>query len=230
MLATRCALIVAAAGFAAGALAQETPWYSQNFEGTAPLPEWSPLTITDGGANFSKFNGRYSNGGTTLTLTTPAIQGVAPPNPGSYLALTLAFDFYAIDSWDGDQVMSPDHGVVVGPDRLIVTGGEVTLFSETFSNVAGRTQTMRAPDVGPVQLGFGTNFLDSIYRRIELHLDAAPNSALSINWADNGLQGVADESWGIDNVNLTYHVAPSPGGAAALLCGAGIIAGRRRRR
>jgi len=228
--------------------AQLIPVYSQNFEGTAPLPEWgSSLTLTSGGTTFTKFNGRYSSGSTTLSLAglpTPRSNSVPPPGDGgsggggsggsggggypvSY-RIHVAFDLYAIDSWDGDRLLSSDNSVVVGPDYFKVTANASLLMNETISNVTGRSQTLRTPDVGPSYLGFRSDFKDSIYRDLRLSFEVQPGQAIQITWHDGDLQGLNDESWGIDNVNITAEIIPAPGALAPLALAS--VAGLRRRR
>lgn len=231
MRVARCIALFAAAGIAGISQAQETPLYSQNFEGAGgSYPEWNAgMVLSDGGSAFTKFNGRYSNGSTTLTLALPAGRGIGGgPAPTTWFRMHLVFDLYAIDSWDGDAVWSSDHTAVVGPDHFLVTADGVTIFDETISNVAGRTQSMRAPNIGPSFLGYRSDFRDSIYRQISLYFDAAPGQPVSITWGDSGLQGLTDESWGIDNINVSYSEVPAPGAAAVL--GAAGLAGLRRRR
>ena len=55
--------------------------------------------------------------------------------------------------------------------------------------------------VGQTNIGFGSG-VDSIYRNITVPITAS-GSTMHIQFADNGsLQGLADESWGIDNVRV----------------------------
>ena len=55
--------------------------------------------------------------------------------------------------------------------------------------------------VGETNLGYGSG-VDSVYRNITVPVTAS-GSTMHIQFADNGsLQGLADESWGIDNVRV----------------------------
>jgi hypothetical protein len=101
-------------------------------------------------------------------------------------------------------------------------------FNETFSNHVGGSQSFRSPDVSGSNLGVA-GWRDSIYRGVSVTFADPGTSTLAIQWQDGGLQGVSDESWGIDNVKVTYQVVPSPGPASCLLAGLGLLAGRRRR-
>jgi uncharacterized protein (TIGR03382 family) len=134
---------------------------------------------------------------------------------------TVTFDFYCIDSWDGDNILH-------GTDHFRVSANGQVILDETFANQDGATQSFRAPDVGPVELGFNTNFRDSIYRRISRDFTVPMGEQIRLTWADGGLQGMNDESWGIDNVDVTYRVVPAPGVAGVALAGLSLL-GRRRR-
>ena len=156
--------------------------YFNNFE-SAVGSEWSTTNVDNTyPKNFSRFLGRFSNEFTTLALSTV---------PGQ--VYRLEFDFYAIDSWDGN------YPYYYGPDYLDVSIDSERLFHETF-HLAATDQSYRKPDQEPTDLGFG-GWTDSIYRRIPL-VFTATNSTTQIKFADGGLQGLNDESWGIDNVKV----------------------------
>ena len=131
----------------------------------------------------------------------------------------LVFDFIAIDSWDGTDTS-------FGQDRfLVVINNTNVIFNETFAN-QHPGQTFPRGGVVPQNLGFGASY-DSIYRDITVLFSTPVGTAINANFRDGGLQGMADESWGIDNVRL-YSTVPAPG--ALSLCGAAAILGTRRRR
>ena len=136
---------------------------------------------------------------------------------------TLTFDLYAFDSWDGD-------GPKYGPDIFEVQVNGEVLFSETISN-GDKPQSFRAPDIGPEYLAYSPSWADSIYRNITLTFDhPGDDEYLYITWLGKGLQGIYDESWGIDNVTLTANTRAIP--VPGTLAPAGLalaLAGRRRR-
>ena len=92
--------------------------YSTNFENGAG-PEWSNRT-TDNSypATFTEFLGRFSNDSTFLSLANLTAGG----------KYTLHFDFYAIDSWDGNTSSGS------GPDNFDVGVDGTQLFHNTFLN------------------------------------------------------------------------------------------------
>ncbi|MBK7404023.1 MAG: hypothetical protein IPJ41_05190 [Phycisphaerales bacterium] len=135
---------------------------------------------------------------------------------------TVSFDFYAIDSWDGD-------GPNYGPDLFEVRINNNLLFHETFSN-GDKPQSFRAPDIGPAPLGYSANWDDSIYRNIALTLELPSDTPkLFITWVGSGLQGVLDESWGIDNLKITRSQGLIPAPATLTPAAALLLLGARRR-
>lgn len=162
--------------------------YSEDFESGVGT-EWSSR-ITDNSYPdiFSRFSGRYSNGSQTLTLDTV---------PGEIYE--LKFDFYAIDSWDGNVTS-------VGPDYFNVWIDGQRAFSETisqFSTSQESYQTFRLPDIAKITGTYSSNlnWVDSIYRNIPITFTAT-DTTTQIRFADGGLQGLIDESWGIDNIEV----------------------------
>lgn len=207
---------------------------------------------------FTNFNGRYSNGYTILRLSAPeplpagvpALPPDSPPsppgdggsdgggqdgNPGgptqppappqpqpAWRVYTVTFDLYILDSWDGDEP-------TLGIDRFRLSVNDILRFEQSFTNQPGNVQGFRAPDVGPAFLGFNSVWRDSIYRNIAVDFQVPEGEDLRIRFHDSGnLQGLNDESWGIDNVRVSYRIVPAP--STAML---GLLAGtwclRRRR-
>jgi hypothetical protein len=194
--------------------------YSANFNtGTSAGPEWSSTTI-DTTPSGERYLGQFGSGGITLSL------GSQPA--GAY---TLTFDFYAIQSLDGN---GPAGG---GADNFEFTANNAfSLFSTNFDNFGSSGQAYpnavggpsNAPGTGAFAtntLGFafgGAQFADAIYRLSFVFNHPGGNLFFGFN-SQQG-QGVGDEGWGLDNVT----VVPAPGAACAL--GALALAGLRRRR
>lgn len=211
------AAAIAAAAWSAGA-ARADVIYQNTFETGSVEPVWSAGTTFDQLGPFSRYIGRYSNAASvTLTLPAPSPGALGPGE--SYL-YTLTFDLYAIDSWDGDDTN-------FGPDWFRVHANGVTVFDETIANMH-TLQSFRPPDVGPIQLGYHPTAPDSIYRDVAVSFEAPGAASLSLKFGANLMQGISDESWGLDNVRVESQIIPTPG-AIALLGLAGLTLVRRRR-
>jgi YD repeat-containing protein len=156
--------------------------YSEDFEHGVGKEWSSSLTDNSYPTIYTQFSGRYSNSSQTLALATTLGK-----------TYTLNFDLYAIDSWDGSSTFA-------GPDYFDVWVNDKRNFHETLSNVSS-TQTFRLPDQQHIDGTFGGYWYDSIYRDVSVTFTAL-DSTTQIRFTDNGLQGLSDESWGIDNVEV----------------------------
>lgn len=187
--------------------------YMNDFQGTVGS-EWSSNTTEAPPADSTRqFLGRFADGTVSLSLS-------ALP---AHTSLSLDFDLFIMSSWDGD---GPEPGT---PDiwSLSVDGGP-TLVHTTFSNFAGRTQdypdgyddvpdgAINPPKAGAVEvntLGYPAfaNFPggDCVYH---MHFDI-PHTASSVMFSfvgGPGLTSVADESWGLDNVEIVASPSVLP--------------------
>ena len=236
------AVVVGVGAAGAAALAEPVLLYQNDFQAGWVGPEWSANTHLETAPTFTTFAGRYA-GNDGIVLTIPAVQlplgdgVITPPDDGGasgggggggddppvdpYVLYTVIFDLYALDSWDGSSAF-------YGPDSFRVVANGAIAFEETIAN-QHTNQTMREPDVGRAQLGYGP-YDDSIYRQIAVSFTLpAEDETLAIKFRGVGLQAISDESWGIDNVGVYYDLVPTPGAAAILGAGVLVIAGRRRR-
>ncbi|MCU0875031.1 MAG: hypothetical protein MUE50_22090, partial [Pirellulaceae bacterium] len=154
--------------------------YFTNFQSGAGA-EWSTTATDNSVAAFTQFLGRFSNGSATLTLPTVPGRG--------YLA---EFDLLIIDSWDGNS--SP------GPDYFNVDIAGSQQFHHTFTTSGANQTYPGTPAVSGQNYGW-SSWNDAIYRRLTVPFIAASTST-AIRFYDGGLQGLSDESWGLDNVGV----------------------------
>lgn len=183
--------------------------YANDFAAEAGA-EWSAttLSVTPSGRQFL---GEFGAEAVTLSLADL-------PTHGQVL---LAFEFYAIQTWDGNQEFN--HDSRIGPDIFAVTveGGPTLLYS-TFSNTEMGTLPGGAlgpypqaypgsypgadypPGTGATEidtLGYSWDG-DAVYTFYYAFSHAGDD--LAINFTANGID--ESESWGLDNV----RVAVSP--------------------
>ena len=186
------------------------------------------LGLDDGTNNTDPSNRGLSNNTVTLSLA-----GLAP-----HSSATLTFDLYVINSMDGNE-----------PFTVNETAG--ALLAATCSNVfsvhqcsltvpSASTQSPAAINaLGFAPLNTGVTASDSIYN-FSLTL---PHSASSFvaDFVYSGLQSLADESWGLDNIVVEINSdgttppptgVPEPGSLALLgsaLAGLWIVRRKTRR-
>lgn len=200
--------------------------FSDDFQASSIKPQWSSNSTLNTQAEqvFSWFSGRYTGQNITLSLASvppPPKSGDSNGDGSKYNLFTLTFDLFILDSWDGLDTVS-------GQDRFIVKANTVERFNEAFANVHDG-QTFRRPDLGPIQLGFDQRYNDSIYRKIAVNFTVPDNEPMKIEFRGTALQGITDESWGMDNVRVSYEVVPAPGAASLACLGAGLLVKRRKR-
>jgi hypothetical protein len=179
--------------------------------------EWNTQTTTTSPCGES-YLGEFGNQTVRLSLEN------LPPHTQAY----VSFDLYILRSWDGNQVkwpavpgsfqmqgvMSPDS--IVGPDRWQLKTDGQTRLDTTYSNWASNAFHQAYPGTYPAgnypaQTGasrinslcysyYNAGPMDSVYRMF-VPIDHT-GSSLQVDFAAFGLQSLADESWGLDNVQV----------------------------
>jgi hypothetical protein len=192
----------------------------------------------DGGRHFL---GEFSNGTVSLSLT----------DLPEHTTTTVSFSLYLIRSWDGNDTtvvngdpLGPDTwslGVAGGPTLLSATfsngnrvaGQSYSPFPGALSCNAGYNAVYPAGTYNPMTgasecYSLGYTFtdpnvtdepMDSVYSFSFMFAHNA--SDLVLNFSAANLQGIADESWGLDNVQVS--VAPVPVPPAVWLFGSGLL-------
>jgi Tol biopolymer transport system component len=183
--------------------------YNNNFNGAASLDTWS-TTLTDTTPTSRTFLGQFGNQTASLFV------GGLP----QHTSLTICFDLFIIRSWDGNTDIDPLNGGDVGPDvwTLGLWGGP-TLLQTTFTNWPYQRQAYpgayplgdNAPRTGAREnnsLGYTYNNdpMSAVYR---LQVTFPHSTSVAVfDFAAAGLQSLADESWGIDNVQVKATYTP----------------------
>ena len=175
--------------------------YSNDFEGAVGT-EWSNQLTDTTPADGRTFFGQFGNATVGLTLN----------DLPTYRGVTVSFDLFVIQSWDGNSLHS-------GPDvwNLSVFDGPVLLHT-TFSLFDSQRQAYpgnypegdypaRTGATANNTLGYGE---DSVYHLSFTfpHLE----SSITLDFSAFGLQELEDESWGLDNVEVraTAGAPPTP--------------------
>ena len=186
--------------------------YQNGFD-TGAGPGWCPgATATDSTpAGGRQFLGQFGNQTACLTLS-----GLAP-----HQAVQVSFDVFVIRSWNGSLAPNPaalrlnpeSADADLAPDRWLFSADGTTWVDTTFSNLEGQLQaypanfgsSLFAPFTGAAEqntlgyLHFGRP-LDAVYR-ISLTIPHTA-STLQLDFSALGLQGLENESWGLDNLTV----------------------------
>lgn len=215
------------------ASAQAMVVYEHDFQSVAGS-EWSHATRMDAPTPYPfgprTFLGEFGNETVSLTLS----------GMSAYDSLLLEFDLYLIRSWDGS---SSGTTFDYGNDAFKVSVGDgPVLLDETFANGNLAGQSYGPEPLNPYHTGaaetysLGFVFYDGIQESSQVmdsvyHLSfafASNADLLTLNFAGYGLQGLDDESWGLDNVRVS--AVPEAGSATLMGLGLLALAWRTRRR
>jgi hypothetical protein len=220
----RCALLLGAS-LPLLVQSQAALLFTTDFEGPLP-PEFGGAGGIEGTQGYSAHGFgrqflRNDTSGDPAGATTLTLGGLA-----AHTSVTLTFSLAIVDSWDGNT----DLGGTVPPDFLNVQADGVTVFSETFEQFDLTDQSYGgAPTTSGSDLGFNAGWNDSAYE-ITLSFPHA-SSDLVLSWFASGAgwQAGLDESWAIDNLEVSAVPEPS---TWALVSGIGLLAfaGYRRHR
>lgn len=206
--------------------------YEHDFQ-SAVGSEWSHATRQDTPTPYwfgpRTFLGEFGNETVSLNLA-----GLA-----SHSSLLLEFDLYLIRSWDGSSIGT---AFDYGNDSFKVSIGDgPVLLDETFANGNPAGQSYGPLALNPYHTGSAEQYslgywfqdgiqqngqvMDSVYRMSFQFASQADQ--LTLNFTGYGLQGIDDESWGLDNVRVS--AVPEPDAAAMLGLGLLALAWRIRR-
>lgn len=221
--------------------------YLEDFESGIAGSEWStnpgsvPIvpvstigrlnTMGDSGSGSTETNaiGPFSGNGAGGGADTSLLLGLTGLGSGTNL-ITLTFDFYAVDSWDGTGTTP-----TLGPDQFGVSsdGGSSWLeewelgTNELLSQTAGGNNY----SAEIIQLwGVGNwNRTDKLFENMTVSFMHTGDS-LDLTFKGWLLQGLGDESWLLDNVSVTSSgmgggssSSPVPEPSTVFLLGSGLL-------
>lgn len=159
--------------------------YFNNFAGEIG-PEWSSITTGTTPLGDRVFLGEFGNETVRLTLN----------NLGPHTQLTVSFDLFIINGWDGDGFLGPHTW------SAAVDGSEVAsyTFSNTFSSqsypLVGSAPATGALEANTLFYPYG----DSVYRIKLTFPHTAADVALDLS--ASGLTGYFFEAWGVTNFEV----------------------------
>lgn len=209
-------LFTVIAGVAAGMPAHASVIYQNDFQSGAGS-EWSRTLLQNAPTPYwfgpRTFLGEFGNETVSLSLA----------SLGAHSGVQLGFDLYLIRSWDGSSGGAALYDYGNDIFRVMVQGG-ATLLEDTFSNGNPAGQTYGANANNPAYTGAAESYslgfvfedgilgisqvMDSVYR---FSFSFAHSSNwLAFDFSGFGLQGLGDESWGLDNVQVSLSGAQAP--------------------
>lgn len=159
------------------------------------------------GLDDSIANGGLGNNEVTLSLT-----GLP-----THSTVTVSFDAYIMRSMDGGfTCCGPDEFVFqLGSfTRTTTFGGDTQTFPNFFET--GGSPTDNAPYTG----GTFTGSAQGAFFPVSFTLPHTDSNVV-MTWSMSGLQGVADEGWGLDNIRVA--AIPEPEMYVFLLTGLGLV-------
>jgi CSLREA domain-containing protein/uncharacterized repeat protein (TIGR01451 family) len=175
--------------------------YANNFEEGIGEGWCSEVSTSATPSGVRHFLGEFGNQDVCLSL-----EGIE-----EHKVVMVSFDLYLIRSWDGNDT-------VVGPDEWLLKAGTgegdpAELLHTTFSNWLNGTQSYPdafsggnhpawsgASEINTLGYQYAGVAKDSVYH-VTLTMDHQA-AKLLLGFLAQGLQKLADESWGLDNVTV----------------------------
>ena len=166
-----------------------SPDIFEDFE-TGDTTGWTGAQLDDNWPSFTQFLGRFGGSGGN--------QAVAKvfPLSGTQSSVTVQFDFYEIDSWDGFG----------GDEYFVAFVDDTRVVQDWFDRRVTEDPALAEPILGDADTNLGfTSWEDQTYR----YTLTVPTSATELKLGFGARLGPggtggggADESWGIDNVRI----------------------------
>ena len=180
-----------------------------------PAPWCSPVSAatTPSGRDFL---GEFGNQDVCLLLNNLT---------AGHSRVTISFELFLIRSWDGNEMESPGGlpeentpDYVVGPDHWQLQADGATLLDTTFANWINFTQAYPGPfptgsnpaytgstEVNTLGYFYGPWAKDSVYQLTYVFNHTA--DSVRFDFIASGLQELADESWGLANIEVVLDAS-----------------------
>lgn len=171
---------------------------SEDFEGGAS--SWSDNTTEVSNPYLTRFLGRHSlEAGAQNTFKTYTLSGTQ-----EYAVIN--FDFYEIDSWDGETFR------VFINDTLTFNASFIQSAFNTPADGSSGIVSWTVQELTPfnTNYAYGAGFNDQSYRFSMIVNTTA--TSLKLGFSSTLDQAVGDEAWGVDNINIYEVGATNPPG------------------
>jgi hypothetical protein len=151
---------------------------------------WNNNLTTTSNPYFTTFLGRFSqDGGLQTNFKTYTLSGNQ-----DYAVIT--FDFYEIDSWDGENFQ-----VFINDSQIFAGGFTTSTFNQPADGSSGIVSyTIQELTAFNTNLGLSASFNDQMYR-FTLTVNTTGTS-VKLGFGSTLNQAATDEAWGIDNVRV----------------------------
>ena len=163
---------------------------SENFESGAN--GWSNTQVTGGGATLTNYLGGWGNElGATQVFKDFALSG-------SQGSVTITFDMYELDTWDGEAFKVWLDGVEYSSHDLLMDA-----FSNMYLGIENELAITQQMTNGISNLGGQSGFEDEIHRYSFTINTTSTN--IRLGFSSTLDETGANENWGVDNLSIVEN-------------------------
>ena len=156
-------------------------------------PEWSNSSIATAPNGGEKFLGRFNNHTVSFNRSN------MPPHN----RISIELDLYIMDSWDADEIWS----MSVNGETIINTSFSNIYYNQAYPDNLPASNPPRSGVTAITEFGFSTVWGDDAIYHISRSLYHNSDS-LNIVFSASNMEPLDNESWGIDNILITYLDQP----------------------
>ena len=226
----------AALACAGSATAQVTTMFADNFDGATTTASGVTVARTGGGAVYSAAGtfGTASNNFFENRSVSPIVATLwTLSNLPSHDSVTLDFDALFVNTWDSSN--GSNSQLVISPDYYDVYLDDVRVLRMTARIASGTIDDFGGGALQYVGVIPGTIVAYVASPTPITIAHSASTFALRVEASGAGWQGGGDESWGLDNLNISANLTPQggvpePSAWALMILGFGAAGAVLRRR